>query len=57
MQTQTTVTQNTVVREAIAKSQNYLLSLQYPDGYWWVELESNVTMVAEVILLHKIWGS
>ncbi|HEY9705798.1 MAG TPA: squalene--hopene cyclase, partial [Allocoleopsis sp.] len=57
MQTQTTVTENTVVREAIAQSQNYLLSLQYPDGYWWVELESNVTMVSEVILLHKIWGS
>ncbi len=57
MQTQTTVTKNIKLTEAIALSQNYLLSLQYPDGYWWVELESNVTMVSEVILLHKIWGS
>ncbi|NJL63717.1 MAG: squalene--hopene cyclase [Methylacidiphilales bacterium] len=40
---------------AIAASQNYLLSIQYPDGYWWAELESNVTITAEVVLLHKIW--
>ncbi|MEO0409410.1 MAG: squalene--hopene cyclase, partial [Cyanobacteria bacterium P01_A01_bin.135] len=26
-------------------------------GYWWSELESNVTMAAEVVLLHKIWGT
>jgi squalene-hopene/tetraprenyl-beta-curcumene cyclase len=43
--------------EAIAASQNYLLSTQYPEGYWWAELESNVTMTAEAILLHKIWGT
>jgi squalene-hopene/tetraprenyl-beta-curcumene cyclase len=45
------------VKDAIAKSQNYLLSIQYPDGYWWAELESNVTITAEVVLLHKIWGT
>ncbi|KAB8315101.1 squalene--hopene cyclase [Tolypothrix campylonemoides VB511288] len=45
------------VKEAIAASQNYLLSIQYPDGYWWAELESNVTITAEVVLLHKIWGT
>ncbi|HEY9727082.1 MAG TPA: squalene--hopene cyclase [Chroococcales cyanobacterium] len=45
------------VEEAIAKSQNYLLSLQNPDGYWWAELESNVTITAEAVLLHKIWGT
>lgn len=43
------------VKEAIASSQNYLLSTQYADGYWWAELESNVTMTAEAVLLHKIW--
>ncbi len=43
--------------EAIAKSQRYLLSIQYPEGYWWAELESNVTITAEVVLLHKIWGT
>lgn len=42
---------------AIAASQAYLLSTQNPEGYWWAELESNVTMTAEVVLLHKIWGT
>ncbi len=42
---------------AIASSQAYLLSQQYAEGYWWAELESNVTMAAEVVLLHKIWGT
>lgn len=45
------------VKEAIAASQNYLLSIQNPAGYWWAELESNVTITAEVVLLHKIWGT
>jgi squalene-hopene/tetraprenyl-beta-curcumene cyclase len=56
MQTQDRVTV-TKVAAAIAASQNYLLSIQYPDGYWWAELESNVTITAEVVLLHKIWGT
>jgi squalene-hopene/tetraprenyl-beta-curcumene cyclase len=43
------------VAQAIARSQNHLFSIQYPDGYWWGELESNVTITAEVVLLHKIW--
>lgn len=42
---------------AVQSSQNYLLSLQKPEGYWWAELESNVTMTAEAVLLHKIWGT
>ena len=46
-----------IVQQAIAASQNHLLSLQYPEGYWWAELESNVTITAEVVLLHKIWGT
>lgn len=45
------------VEAAIAASQSYLLSTQNPEGYWWAELESNVTITAEVVLLHKIWGS
>ena len=45
------------VEDAIAASQNYLLSIQYPEDYWWAELESNVTITAEVVLLHKIWGT
>lgn len=45
------------VAQAIQASQDYLLSQQYADGYWWAVLESNVTMTAEVVLLHKIWGT
>ncbi|MGA1475554.1 MAG: squalene--hopene cyclase, partial [Prochlorothrix sp.] len=45
------------VKAAIAASQKFLLSQQYPDGYWWAELESNVSITAEVVLLHKIWGT
>ncbi|MEN9520380.1 MAG: hypothetical protein RLZZ381_2968 [Cyanobacteriota bacterium] len=45
------------VQEAIALSQDYLLSTQESAGYWCAELESNVTITAEVVLLHKIWGT
>lgn len=45
------------LQQAIAASQNYLLSIQDARGYWWGELESNVTITAEVVLLHKIWGT
>ena len=43
--------------EAIASSQNFFLSRQYSEGFWWAELESNVTITSEVVLLHKIWGT
>jgi squalene-hopene/tetraprenyl-beta-curcumene cyclase len=56
MQTQDRITVSKV-ESAIAASQAYLLSTQNPDGYWWAELESNVTITAEVVLLHKIWGT
>lgn len=54
MQTDVRITD---LEATIARSQNYLLSLQHPDGYWWAHLESNVTITAEVVLLHKIWGT
>ncbi|KAM3097240.1 squalene--hopene cyclase [Phormidesmis sp. 146-12] len=56
MQTQSIATVSQL-EGAIAASQNYLLSTQNAAGYWWAELESNVTMTAEVVLLHKIWGT
>ncbi len=56
MQTQDRKTQKSVV-DAIAASQKHIFSLQYPEGYWWSELESNVTITSEVVLLHKIWGT
>ncbi|MEO0985952.1 MAG: squalene--hopene cyclase [Cyanobacteria bacterium J06639_14] len=43
--------------DAIAAAQEYLLSIQTSDGYWWADLESNVTITAEIILMHKIWGT
>ena len=55
--TQDRITNKVKLAEAIATSQNYLLSQQYSEGYWWAELESNVTITAEVVLLHKIWGT
>ena len=37
--------------KTISRAQQYLLSIQYPEGYWWGELESNPTMEAEYLLL------
>jgi squalene-hopene/tetraprenyl-beta-curcumene cyclase len=42
---------------AIAASQAHLLSTQHQDGYWWAELESNVSITSESVLVHRIWGS
>jgi squalene-hopene/tetraprenyl-beta-curcumene cyclase len=44
------------LEQAITQAQNYLLSIQKPDGHWVAELESNVTITAEIVLLHKVWG-
>lgn len=38
------------------KGASFLLTLQSPDGYWWAELESNVTMAAEHLLLEHFLG-
>ncbi|MEO0648771.1 MAG: squalene--hopene cyclase [Cyanobacteria bacterium J06650_10] len=43
--------------QSIAATQQYLLSIQKPDGYWWADLESNASITSEAILLHKIWGT
>ncbi|MCX5981438.1 MAG: squalene--hopene cyclase [Nostocales cyanobacterium LacPavin_0920_SED1_MAG_38_18] len=56
MQTQDRIKVKQVV-DAIAASQKHLLSIQNPDGYWWAELDSNVTITSEAVLLHKIWGT
>ena len=42
---------------AIRQSQEYLFSIQYPDGYWWAELESNPSMEAEFIMLNHFLGT
>lgn len=33
-----------------------LLDLQTPQGYWWAELESNITITAEYLMLHRFLG-
>ena len=41
---------------AIARAVDALFRLRDPAGYWWAELESNVSITAEVLLLHHVWG-
>jgi len=41
---------------AIGRSQQFFLQQQFPDGYWWAELESNVTITAEYLLLFHLLG-
>src|SRR5262249_13603245 len=43
--------------DAISRAQGYLLAQQDPEGYWWAELEANVTLTAEYIMLHRILGT
>jgi len=44
------------VDDAIQKAHRYMLDIQYPEGYWWGELESNPTMEAEYLLLTHFLG-
>ncbi len=44
------------VREAMRKSQVYYMEEQHKDGYWWYELESNVTITAEYLMLLHFLG-
>jgi squalene-hopene/tetraprenyl-beta-curcumene cyclase len=41
----------------IERSQGWFAGAQYPDGYWWAELESNATMDAEYLLLTHFLGA
>ncbi|HZP57102.1 MAG TPA: prenyltransferase/squalene oxidase repeat-containing protein, partial [Dehalococcoidia bacterium] len=40
----------------IERAVAHLRAIQHPDGYWWAELESNVTMASEHLLLEHILG-
>lgn len=44
------------VEKAIQKSCKYFYRVQYPEGYWWAELESNVTITAEYVMLMRLLG-
>ncbi|MDA8306451.1 MAG: squalene--hopene cyclase [Deltaproteobacteria bacterium] len=44
------------IEETIRKSCEYFFKTQYPEGYWWSELESNVTITAEYVMLARLLG-
>jgi len=42
---------------AVGSAIEHLLASQHEDGYWWAELESNVTITAEHVFLRHILGN
>ncbi len=44
------------IERAVRRAATAMLSMQHPDGYWWAELESNATITAEYIMLHRFLG-
>ncbi len=40
--------------DSIRRAQEFLLAEQNLAGYWWAELEANVTLTAECVMLHRI---
>lgn len=45
------------VARTVQRATEYLLGQQYDEGYWWAELEANVTLTAEYVMLHTILGT
>jgi squalene-hopene/tetraprenyl-beta-curcumene cyclase len=45
-----------LVEQAVQHAAAALLNLQNPAGYWWSELEANVTITAEYLMLHRLLG-
>src|SRR3974390_2227833 len=41
---------------AVERSRDFFFREQLPEGYWWAELESNVTITAEYIMLFHFMG-
>src|SRR5262245_48406010 len=44
------------IDQTIARGTEHLLGLQSSDGYWWAELEANVTMASEHLMLEHVLG-
>lgn len=42
------------LENTIARGREYLFAQQNLEGFWWAELEANVTLTAEYIMLHRI---
>ena len=47
---------NSPLDQAVNKSRDFFFREQLPGGYWWAELESNVTITAEYIMLFHFLG-
>ena len=45
------------VEQAVARTTNWLLSAQAPEGYWWAELEADTTLESDYILYLHILGA
>lgn len=56
-ETATIVTSSGHLQSSIDAGVGHLLSMQHDDGYWWAELESNVTITAEHVFLRHILGN
>jgi squalene-hopene/tetraprenyl-beta-curcumene cyclase len=41
----------------IHRATDALFRKQHAEGYWWAELQSNVSITAEVLLLHHVWDN
>jgi squalene-hopene/tetraprenyl-beta-curcumene cyclase len=44
------------IERAVQRATAAMLNLQDPQGYWWAELESNVTITSEYLMLHRFLG-
>jgi squalene-hopene/tetraprenyl-beta-curcumene cyclase len=44
------------IERAVQRGTAAMLGMQDPAGFWWAELESNVTITAEYIMLHRFLG-
>lgn len=55
-QFQIPLTRGSSLDEAIRRGVAHMLAIQHPDGYWWGQLETNVTITAEYLLLTHFLG-
>jgi squalene-hopene/tetraprenyl-beta-curcumene cyclase len=44
------------LEKTIRNTTQFLLNAQYAEGYWWAELESNVSITSEYIMLYYLLG-